>query len=255
MLNYISLGCGEEKVFFLHGWKMDHTCFDGLHSALDKTAFTYVFVDQRGYGLSKDQAGPFTIQQIAADIIELADHLGWDAFHVAGHSMGGKVISRLMADVPSRIKSAVGITPVPPVEIPFDEQGFGLFASADKDASARQEIFRMSTGNRLTDTWYERVTAASMAASTPEAFREYLDAWVKYSFFEDVQGCSVPVKILPGEHDPHLTYETMQGTYGQWFKNVEIVQLANCGHYPMYEIPLALAAECETFFRKNSLGV
>ena len=111
MLDYISIGSGEEKVIFIHGWMMDHTCFDALHPALDEKACTYIYIDQRGYGLSRDQDGPYTIVQTAEDVVVLANQLKWDRFHIVGHSMAGKVISRLMADIPDRIKSAVGITP------------------------------------------------------------------------------------------------------------------------------------------------
>ncbi len=251
MLNYISIGSGDEKVVFIHGWMMDHACFDGLHSALDQHAFNYVFVDQRGYGLSKDQEGPFTIGQVAEDLILLADHLKWQKFHIVGHSMAGKVISRLLADVPDRIKSAVGITPCPPVKIPVDEQAWELFSKAAENPRNRQEIFRVDTGNRLTDSWYETIADKSMQVSTPGAFSSYLTSWVNDEFYKDVMGCGVPLKILASENDPHLTYELMQNTFGEWFQNVEIKKLSNCGHYPMYEIPLALAMECEGFLRRH----
>jgi hypothetical protein len=71
---------------------------------------------------------------------------------------------------------------------------------------SRQEIFQISTGNRLTGAWYEMITEKSVQASTSKAFAEYLDSWVNYECYEDVSGNTVPVKILPGEHDPHLTY-------------------------------------------------
>lgn len=251
MLKYNALGNGQEKVIFLHGWKTDHTCYDGIHPALDKENFTYVFVDQRGYGHSKNQKGPYNIVQIAADLVELADELKWSSFHLVAHSMGGKVISRLIADVPDRIKSAVGITPCPPVKIPFDDEGWALFSKAAEDRSSRQEIFRISTGNRLTSTWYDMITDKSMQDSTPQAFADYLDAWVNYECAEDIQGCTVPVKIIAGEHDPHLTYDLMKDTFGNWLTSAEIIQLSNCGHYPMLETPLSLAAECESFLKKN----
>lgn len=252
MIDYISVGNGPENVIFLHGWKMDHTCFEGMHPALDKERRTYIFVDQRGYGRSRDLEGPYTIAQIAEDLVELADALKWSRFHIVGHSMGGKVLCRLMADVPQRIKSAVGITPCPPVKIPFDEAGWALFSNAAKHGPSRQEIFQMSTGGRLTRAWYEMITEKSMQASIPEAFADYLDSWVNYECHEAVMGCTVPVKILPGEHDPHLTYDLMVQTFGAWFPNATISQLANCGHYPMYETPLALAAECEQFIGQYS---
>lgn len=249
-MNYTSVGNGREKVIFLHGWKMDHSCFDGMHSALDKKRFTYLFVDQRGYGLSRDQKGPYTIVQIAEDLVELVDALEWSRFHIVGHSMGGKVLCRLMADVPDRIKSAVGVTPCPPVKIPFDDSGLELFSKAADHQPSRQEIFQISTGGRLTHTWYEMITEKSMQASTSESFAAYFDSWVNYECHEDVAGCTVPVKIIAGEHDPHLTYELMKETYGAWFPNAAIHKLSNCGHYPMYETPLALAAECEQFFSR-----
>ena len=91
-----------------------------------------------------------------------------------------------------------------------------------------------------------------MQASTSKAFSDYLDSWVNYEFFEDVDGSTVPARILAGEHDPFLTYELMNNTFGQWLPNVEVKKMANCGHYPMNEIPLSLAAECESFIKKNS---
>lgn len=252
MINHTSIGNGEEKVIFIHGWMLDHTCFGTLHPALDKKACTYMFIDQRGYGISRNQNGPYTIVQIAEDVMALADQFKWDRFHIVGHSMGGKVISRLMADIPQRIKSAVGITPCPPVEIPLDEQAWTLFSKAATDLSGRQEIFRMDTGNRLTNVWYEYIAEKSMQASTSKAFSDYLDSWVNYEFFEDIRGCTVPTKILAGENDPFLTADLMQNTFGKWLPNVEITKMANCGHYPMYEIPLALAAECENFLKSKA---
>lgn len=251
MISYQKIGSGPEKVFVLHGWKMDQSCFDQLHPALDTEQFSYIFIDQRGYGLSKQEPGPFTVVQVASDIIGLADALAIEQFHFIGHSMAGKVLSRLIADIPRRIKSAVGITPCPPAEIPFDSEGWQLFSSAASDTVCRKQIFALSTGNRLTETWYQAITRQSMESSSAEAFADYLESWVHYQCFEDILGSTVPVKIIAGEHDPHLSLEVMQQTFGQWLPQAEIIQMQNCGHYPMYETPLALAAECENFIRKN----
>ena len=252
MLKYVSLGKGDEKVIVLHGWMMDHTCFDGMLTSLDQKKFTYVFIDQQGYGLSKDMPGPYNVAQVARDVIEVTDHLKWTKFHIVAHSMGGKVISRLLADIPDRLKCAVGINPCPPVKIPFDEQGWTFFSKAAEDVATRKEIFRADTADHLTETWYEMIAQKSMQSSTPQAVADYLDSWVNYEFPQDIQGCTVPIKILASEYDPHLTCDVMNGTYGQWCRNVEIKELNNCGHYPMYEIPLSLAKECESFLSKNS---
>jgi len=83
--------------------------------------------------------------------------------------------------------------------------------------------------------------------SKPEAFREYLDSWVHYDLIEAIKGNTIPIKVIVGEHDPDLNMDVMQGTYGEWLPNAQIMELPNCGHYPMLETPLSLAAECENF--------
>ncbi|MGU7780708.1 alpha/beta fold hydrolase [Burkholderia sp. PU8-34] len=49
---------------------------------------------------------------LAADCLVLADRLGWQRFHVIGHSMNGMVTQRVAANAPSRIKSAIAVYPV-----------------------------------------------------------------------------------------------------------------------------------------------
>lgn len=251
MLKYFSIGQGDNKVLVLHGWKMDHTCFTPLQSALDTEHFTYFFIDQQGYGLSIDEKGPYTIEQVAKDTLELAESLNLNQFYLIGHSMGGKVLSRILADAPDKVIAAMGITPCPPVPIPFDEEGRNMFRKAATDISCREEIFRISTGNRLTDTWYRTIAELSMKSSTADAFADYFEEWADYECRADVEGCTIPVKIMAGEFDPHLTYDWMKMTYGEWLPNCEVIELKNCGHYPMYEIPLTLAAECEKFMKAN----
>lgn len=253
MINYTKFGDGLERVMVVHGWKTDHRCWDAMLSSLDPHAFTYVFVDQRGYGKSIDMEGPYTVPQVAKDMLALADSLDWLKFHVIGHSMGGKVIQRIMADEPGRIMSAIAVTPCPAAPIPFDDETWDLFAHADEKMQNRTNIFRYSTANRLTDTWYQAITEQSIKSSNAKAFAAYLDSWVNYDLIEDIMGNPVPIKVIVGEHDPDLTVDVMQATYGQWLQNTEIVELANCGHYPMLETPLRLAAEWEEFLKAQSL--
>ena len=252
MIGYTKFGDGAEYVMVVHGWKTDHSCYDPMLGSLNPDRFTYVFVDQRGYGKSMAMEGPYEVPQVAKDMVALADFLGWQRFHIIGHSMGGKVIQRIMADEPGRIKSAIAITPNPAAKIPFDEQEWELFSNAHEKMENRRDIFRFSTGNRLTDRWYQSITEKSIEASDPNAFAAYLNSWVNYELIEDIKGNSVPIKVIVGEYDPSLTEEVMKATYGQWLSNVEIVKLANCGHYPMLEVPLRLAAEWEMFLEAHA---
>ena len=90
-IGHTLVGKGKEGVVVLHGWFGDYAVFEPTFNALDLDAFTYAFMDYRGYGKSKAMTGDYSMKEIAADALGLVNELGWDQFHLIGHSMGGKV--------------------------------------------------------------------------------------------------------------------------------------------------------------------
>ncbi|MDH3739096.1 MAG: alpha/beta hydrolase, partial [Alphaproteobacteria bacterium] len=68
-------GAGPQGVIVLHGWMGDYSVFRPMFNFLDTDTFTYAFVDYRGYGKSKEIGGDYTMAEIAADALALADHL------------------------------------------------------------------------------------------------------------------------------------------------------------------------------------
>src|SRR5258706_8480045 len=175
--NHIRIGKGPNKVIALHGWFGSAGGWGPYAKVLDEERFSYAFMDYRGYGGSKGRAGEFTLQEIAADALALADALGWERFSLIGHSMGGKAGQQVLADAPSRVQKLVAVTPVPASGVPFDEEGWKLFSSAAANPQARKGILDFSTGNRLSAAWLERMVKHSLENSTPQAFAAYLLAW------------------------------------------------------------------------------
>ena len=82
------------KVLVIHGWFWDHRVFTPIFDCLDAVKCTHAFLDIRGYGNSRKLSGEYNIAEVAADAIALADRLGWQEFHVVGHSMGGKAAQK-----------------------------------------------------------------------------------------------------------------------------------------------------------------
>src|SRR6266852_5380416 len=121
MIFHKKIGNGPIKVAVIPGWFGDHRAFETMFDFLDVKRFTYAFVDIRGYGNSRDEAGDYTMTEIAADTIALADTLGWSNFHVVGHSMGGKAAQKVAMDGGNRVSSIVAITPVPAYAMPADD--------------------------------------------------------------------------------------------------------------------------------------
>jgi 3-oxoadipate enol-lactonase len=70
--------------------------------------FAVLSYDHRGLGRSR-AAGerPATMEDFAADALELADQVGWDAFAVVGISFGGMVAQELALRAPGRVAKLV----------------------------------------------------------------------------------------------------------------------------------------------------
>ncbi|MEV6523944.1 alpha/beta hydrolase [Longispora sp. NPDC051575] len=240
-------GSGEHKVIALHGWFGTGDEWGSLPRYLDGTAFTYAFPDYRGYGTRKDEPGEYTLAEISADTLALADDLGWDTFSLVGHSMGGTAAQRILADAPHRVRRLVGVAPIPASGFPFDEAGWALFSGAADSPDNRRIIIDFTTGNRNSGAWLDAMVAHSVATSSRDAFAAYLAEWGRADFAPEIAGNPVPVKVIVGEHDPAVAPALMDATFLAHYPNAELCAMANAGHYPMHETPVQLATVIESF--------
>jgi esterase len=244
------VGHGAHEVLVLHGWFGDAHSFAPMEPALDGATFRYTFMDYRGYGGMLGVPGAYSIDEIAADALALADHLGFAQFSLVGHSMGAKAAQRVLTRAPQRVRKLVALTPVPAAAVPFDDAGWALFSGAADKPENRYAIIDYTTGNRLARVWVQKMVDYSLAHSSRDAFAAYLPAWARTDFSADVHGLRLPVKIVVGEHDAALTPAVMQATYLQHYPDAELEVMANAGHYPMHETPVALATSIENFLRR-----
>jgi len=253
-IGHTLLGTGANKVLVLHGWLGDYAVFEPTFNTLDLDRFTYAFVDYRGYGKSTEMTGDYSMREIAADAIALVDSLGWNDFHVVGHSMGGMAMQRVMLDIDdrSRVVSAIGIDPVPACGGQLDEPSWALFQGAIKSDENRYTILDFTTGNRNAARWLHYMVERSRASTTEAAFAGYLNAWAKEDFADEVSGIETPVLVLLGEHDLAFTREGMEATYLAWYPNAELEMIANAGHYAMQEAPVNLATLMEAFLLRHA---
>lgn len=250
-LGYETIGAGPRRVMVLHGWFGDQTFLTPMKPALDDAAFTYVCPSYRGYGGSRALEGRYDMAEIAGDVLELADSLGWETFSLIGHSMGGMAVQRVLADAPRRIEKMVALSPVPASGVPLDADGEALFGGAAANLDNRRAIIDFTTGSRLTKTWIDRSARYSAGTAREEAFAAYLTAWTKTDFHQEIVGNPVPLKVIVGANDPALSAEVMQATYMQWYPNATLEVMPNAGHYPMDETPVALATSIEAFLSSD----
>ncbi|MHC5905205.1 alpha/beta fold hydrolase [Streptomyces sp. S6] len=244
-------GTGAHKVFAVHGWLADRTAYAPVLPDLDRTSFQYALVDLRGYGEARGADGAFTTGEAAADLVALADRLGWARFSVVGHSMGGAIGQRLLAQVPDRVRRLVGVSPVPASGLDLPPEQWTLFAEADSRSANRRTILDVTTGGRRPAAWLDRMVARSLAVSDARAFRAWLDSWAREDFHPDTEGSPVPSLAVTGALDPALSADLMRRTWLAWYPNAESHELASAGHYAMDETPLELIRVMEDFLRAD----
>lgn len=246
--SYLTIGSGDHHVLAIHGWFSSARGWGSLPDFIDRSAFTYVFMDLRGYGDRKNVSGDFTMEEAAADALAAADDLGWDRFSLLGHSMGAKVAHQVLLHDPDRVHKLVGLNPVPAAATPFDDQGWALFSAAVANAANRAAIIDFTTGNKLTKTFINHVVQHSLDNSDVTAVGAYLQAWAKSDFTGQVkEDRGTAVKVIVGVNDPAMSADVMEQTWLVYFPDAELTILPDAGHYPMFECPVSLATSIEEF--------
>ncbi|AYF87254.1 alpha/beta fold hydrolase [Pseudomonas sp. JS3066] len=93
-----------QPVIALHGWLDNANTFARLAPRLQ--GLRIVALDFAGHGLSAHR-GPgasYLLWDYAADVLLVAEQLGWEKFSLLGHSMGAIVSVMLAGAIPERIK-------------------------------------------------------------------------------------------------------------------------------------------------------
>jgi pimeloyl-ACP methyl ester carboxylesterase len=131
-IHYLEAGRGS-PVVLVHGYTgtAEGNWFrNGVAEALAAN-HRVVAIDCRGHGKSEKPRDPARYgPQMAKDVLELMDHLKIDKAHVHGYSMGGYIVTQLLAMAPERFRTAsYGGSGVPETEerylaaVPDDEPG------------------------------------------------------------------------------------------------------------------------------------
>jgi len=251
VLSHELYGHGPVHVVVLHDWLGDRGNYEATKPYLDTKNFTFAFADLRGYGGSKAIPGTFDENEAAADTLRLADSLGWQQFHIIGHSMSGMIVQRVAADAPDRVLSVIATSPVAANGMQTDPKTRKFLEGAAVDPDVMAQAVQALTGNRLGPLWATYKVARAMGRSTQAARLTYLDMFDKHDFHKDVMGLTVPMTMILGKNDlPFFQPPYIKDTFGKWYPNLTIVQSPNAGHYSMQETPVFYATTVNRALRK-----
>src|ERR687892_2466654 len=105
-----------ELVLLLHGFPQTSASWREQIEALAAAGHRAVAPDQRGYSPNArpTDVAAYAMPELVGDVLELADALGAERFHLVGHDWGGAGAGRGAGRPPGRPPSPSGLPAPPP---------------------------------------------------------------------------------------------------------------------------------------------
>jgi len=261
---------GRLPLIALHGWLDNAGSFDLLAPRLvDVGSGCHLLaLDAAGHGLSGNRSidAGYNIWQDLADIVEVAEQLGWERFGLVGHSRGAAVATLFAATFPARIDRLVLIEGGLPI-VGKAEDAPGNLAEAilraralaaktgrtfpDRDRAiaeradgfsrvehATAEILARRSLRRVDGGWQWHADQRLKAGSEIKLTRELVRAFVA--------GVTAPVQMFLAEESPfgHLPlYTEMIGL----FADLELHRLPGRHHFHLEGAEAAIAEHMVRF--------
>ena len=273
-LDYLFATAGQgEPVLLLHGFPQTHYCWRRLFPTLVETGYAIVAPDLRGYGGSRtDPGGPhgegFTKREVAAELTELMQRLGFERFAVVGHDRGARVAYRMALDHPGTVRRLAVLNVIPTVDqfarmAAGPSLGYWPWFLLAQPAPFPEQLLTVAPEQFLRfifESW-----PADPRAIDDEAFAVYLDALTpaataaicgdyRASFWLDQEheqadrraGTRIecPVLVLTGDAETQLA--DAGEVWRQWAGDVR-ADVVPGGHFIPEEAPEALANALQAF--------
>ena len=246
-LGHKIIGTGTKKILFLHELMGNYKNYEPIFPYLDTEQFTFVFVDLRGYGMSKDIKGEYSCDEASNDVKNLITSLGYEKLNIVAHSMS-TMIAQKIALIDNRVSQLILITPIPASGVKLPEIAENsLLKDMEKNESKIEEIV-YSASKRHNDTWAKYRIKMGYEASTVEARVGYMKMYMHTDFSDEVSAIKIPIKIIVGKHDfPIFGLKLVTKLFTHYYDDVEILECQEAGHYPMIECPVYFASKLEKF--------
>lgn len=112
---YVEVDGTGPPLLMLHGFTGSSSWWKDVVPALTDD-FTVIVPDLPGHGKSSGRPGPYRFDQVATDMLDLMDELGFEEeFNAIGYSGGGITLLQMAKQMPARLESMVVVsTPLEP---------------------------------------------------------------------------------------------------------------------------------------------
>ncbi|NJC97991.1 MAG: alpha/beta hydrolase [Anaerolineales bacterium] len=231
-LAYIRKGSGS-PLMLLHGYPLDHHLWDEITPLLEDI-FDLIIPDLRGFGESTTVDQPYTMDDIAADLAGLLDHLGIQKTAVAGHSMGGYVALAFARLYPERV-SGLGLVSTQVLADPPDRKEGRYKSAADVAENGTASVVEAMTPKFTSDERLQAFARKTMERQQPAAYIGALKAMAERTDATSLlASIKYPVVIVHGDADSLIPVDRAREVKAA-IPGAHLAVLSGAGHMPMME--------------------
>ena len=222
-------------VVFLHYWGGSHRTFAPVIARLP-SATAVLSYDNRGWGAARELPGPYGIEQLADDVLDVARQLITGPYILAGHSMGGKVAQLVAARRPEGLAGLVLIAPAPPLPVVDAQAAQALSHAYDSSATVENALEHVLTYRPLGAAVREQVVADSLSAAADARLAWLMDG-ITRDITEAASAIEVPVLVLAGEHDQVEPPKVLEANLLPVIPGARMTVIEDTGHLLPLEAP------------------
>ncbi|MUL65848.1 alpha/beta hydrolase [Mycobacterium sp. CBMA 234] len=241
-LHVQDLGSGP-AVVLISGFGLDHQLWDRQVRLLTEAGCRVLCVDQRGHGRSDTPLDGYDVAQLATDLVAVLDQRDVPTATVVGHSFGGHVAFRAAAAAPDRIARVVLVgsnavrasrSEAFPFGAPPHPMLDAMIADEHRDRiGSRYRTITSGFGTepaRYVVDWLVRISLQMPSWAAVACYRSLLTT----DLLADIPHITQPVLQIIGASDPVHSAKGARWLVEQ-LSDSRLVELPDCGHYPMLE--------------------
>lgn len=206
----------KPAIIFSNSLGTDHSMWDGQLEVLRRD-FYIIRYDTRGHGLTNCSKGPYTITQLANDVLGLLDYLSIDKAFFCGISMGGLIGQWLAVNAPERLEGLVIANTAAKIgtEKAWNEraalvrkEGLNTIAESAPSRWFTPEFYGASPSpvNEL---------LINLKNMSPEGYASCCEALANEDLSRDIKKIRISTLIIVGDKDPVTTVADAQFIHSQ----------------------------------------
>ena len=199
--------------------------------------FFVICYDTRGHGASSAPQGPYSIDQLGQDVVNLLDHLNVEKAAFCGISMGGLTGQWLAIHRPERFNQVVECNTAAKIG---QEQAWNDRAALVREQGL-QPIASTAASRWFTEPFIQSNATVvnnlqnDLAAGSAEGYASCCEALAKADVREQLKDITVPVLVVAGQQDPVTTVVDGQFMVER-IANSQLFEI-NASHISNVELP------------------